>query len=114
MKVRTVGVSGACLHSRKVKLEGWGSVLPCCSCVLLGGLNVFHHDFKLCFVGGDAACVCAAVGTGDGCGFAKGELDEAGRSDAIVRTGYPGQQLAIHAEIPICEDMPTVQRQFFS
>ena len=46
--------------------------------------NVFHHDFKLCLVGGDVAVV--ELGTGAGWGFAKGcwEVDEAGMSDAML------------------------------
>lgn len=56
--------------------------------------NVFHHDFKLCFVGGDVAAVEA--GTGAGCGFAKGcwEVDEAGRLEAMMNTLYVNLQVA--------------------
>jgi hypothetical protein len=56
--------------------------------------NVFHHDFKLCFVGGDWAV--AEVGTGAGCGCAKGcwELDEAVMSDAMINAVYMNLQVA--------------------
>lgn len=58
-------------------------LLPWVSWLFGGGLNPFHHDFKLCFVGGDV--VWEAAVTGAGCGVAKGccEDDEAGNSEAI-------------------------------
>jgi hypothetical protein len=61
--------------------------------------NVFHHDFKLCLVGGDVAI--ADVGTGAGCGLAKGcwELDEAVISDAMMNAVYTNLQVANIGEI---------------
>jgi hypothetical protein len=54
--------------------------------------NVFHQDFRLCFVGGDVA----EGGTGAGCGLAKGcwELDEAVMSDAMMGAVYMDLQVA--------------------
>ena len=60
--------------------------LPLGSGFFVGGLKPFHHDFKLCFVGGDVAwfAACEEVGTGAGCGFANGCCeDEAGKLEAM-------------------------------
>jgi hypothetical protein len=64
--------------------------------------NVFHHDFKLCFVGGDVALV--ETGTGAGCGLAKGccELDEAAMSEAMANAIYMDLQVANIKEYLVC------------